>query len=131
MTKNLITLHAEVPATLTFIEAHDLIDRIERDLGDKYSAVVTIHMDPISEDNEETIRFKKIINDTIRAFTPEAEMHDFRILEHYGKRTISFDVEVPFGTNVPDDEMIKRISEAISAADSTVEISVCIDKKIY
>lgn len=129
--KNLITLHAEVPATLTFIEAHDLVDSIEHDLGDKYSAVVTIHMDPVSEDNEETLRFKKIIKDTIRTVSPEAEMHDFRIIEHSGKRTLSFDVEVPFGTDIPDDAIIKRLSDKIGEADSDVDISICIDKKIY
>ncbi len=129
--KNLITLHAEVPAELSFIEAHDLVDAIEHDLGSKYSAVVTIHMDPVQKDNEETLGYKELIGSILGTINPEAQIHDFRIIEHSGKRKISFDVEVPFGTETPDDEIRQRLADGIAKFDSTAETVVCIDKKIY
>ena len=50
--KIFITLHAEVDGYQNVMELHDMIDVIEVQVGYKYGAELTIHMDPIDTENE-------------------------------------------------------------------------------
>jgi len=129
--RNIISLHAELPADMSFVEAHETVDRIESELSDKYSATVIIHMDPVYEENADTAGYRSAVMKIIKAAEPEAEMHDFRVTERNGRRILIFDVEVPFGLKISDDELKKRITEGIAEYDSSLGTIVCIDKKIY
>jgi len=126
-----ISLHTELPADLSFTDAHETVDRIETELREKYSAVVTIHMDPVYEETPATEGVKAVINGIIHAVEPSAEMHDFRVTERSGRRVLIFDVEVPFGLDISDEELKKRITDGISRYDSSLSAIICIDKKIY
>jgi len=55
---NIISLHAEVPAEMGFMEAHELIDIIENDLKEKYASIATVHMDPVETTNETAAHYK-------------------------------------------------------------------------
>ncbi len=129
--KNIISLHAELPAGMSFIEAHETVDLIETELRDKFSASVTIHMDPIYEENTDTAGYREKVGEIIKTAEPMAEMHDFRVTERCGKRVLIFDVEVPFGLKTSDEELKKRITDGIAAYDSSLDTVICIDKKIY
>ena len=52
------SLHAEVPADADLLTAHDMIDLIEREVREKLGIELSIHMDPIMVDDEETDRFR-------------------------------------------------------------------------
>ena len=129
--RNVITFHAEVPAGLTFIQAHELVDTIENELGGKYSAEVTIHMDPVSEDDELSVRYKSHIKELLRSVDSEAAIHDFRLSEKDGRTRVSFDVEVPFGTKLEDREIKEYLEREIKKLDGNVQTVICVDKKVY
>ncbi len=44
---NVVSLHAEIPDTVSFVEAHEMADALEHELSEKFGAVVTVHMDPV------------------------------------------------------------------------------------
>ena len=46
------SIHAEVPNDADIEEAHELIDRIERDAVDELGILLVIHMDPIEMRDE-------------------------------------------------------------------------------
>src|SRR5699024_8643553 len=50
--KNMASIHAEVPNNADIEEAHELIDRIERDAARKLGMMLVIHMDPVEMQNE-------------------------------------------------------------------------------
>lgn len=129
--KYVISLHTELPADLSFTDAHETVDRIETELREKYSAIVTIHMDPVYEETPETEGFKAEVISIISSVESSAEMHDFRVTERGGRRVLIFDVEVPFGLSISDDELKQRISGKITEYDPSLSSIITIDKKIY
>ncbi|HPE16902.1 MAG TPA: cation diffusion facilitator family transporter, partial [Oscillospiraceae bacterium] len=49
--RRMVSLHVEVPVSMGFMAAHDMIDNIEIGLGHRLGCDVTIHMDPIDTDD--------------------------------------------------------------------------------
>ena len=129
--RNVVSLHAEIPATMSFTEAHDVVDALENELQKRYGAVVTIHMDPVVEDNEQSSECKRIIREVLAEISPDASMHDFRMTEKGGGKVLIFDIEVPFGLAMSDSDIEQRVTDRLHAYDSTLETVICIDKKIY
>ena len=128
--QNMISFHAEVPAEMEFMEAHEMIDTIENEMKKKYGCV-TIHMDPVLKDNEQTIMYKKLVNDVISNINENLSIHDFRMTDGNINKNLIFDVEVPFGIKESDEEIKNRIIEEIKAYDSNLNVVIEVDKKIY
>lgn len=128
--QNMISFHAEVPAEMEFMEAHEMIDIVENEMKKKYGCV-TIHMDPVLKDNEQTIMYKKLVNDVISAINENLSIHDFRMTDGNVNKNLIFDVEVPFGIKESDEEIRNRIVEGIKAYDSNLNVVISVDKKIY
>ena len=126
----MISFHAEVPAEMEFMEAHEMIDTIENEMKKKYGCV-TIHMDPVLKYNEQTIMYKKLVNDVISNINENLSIHDFRMTDGNINKNLIFDVEVPFGIKESDEEIKNRIIEEIKAYDSNLNVVIDVDKKIY
>jgi cation diffusion facilitator family transporter len=126
--RNVVSLHAEIPAKMTFVEAHEIADALENELSQKFGAVVTVHMDPVVDDTEISADCKKLIGELIADISPEASMHDFRMVEREGRNVIIFDIEVPFGLKLSDSEIEKHILDGIHSTYPELDIVICIDK---
>lgn len=126
-----ISLHAEVPSTMDFSNAHELIDTIEDDLKIKYKGIVSIHMDPIVSGDKEVDAAKDIVLGVISEIDPELSIHDFRMTKGISHENLIFDLVVPFGFRYKDIELAEMIREEVSKRDSryfaviNVERSVC------
>lgn len=125
-----MSLHVEVPADKGLIEIHDVIDDIENELRQKYHCMAVIHMDPVVLDDMVTTILKDEIIEIVKKLDEKLDIHDFRLV-HYGKkdRKISFDVSVPYGFKLKDDEIIKYIKNTICAAKYDVDLDITIDKE--
>ena len=88
------SLHAEVPAENDIIHSHDTIDLIERTVKEKLGIEISIHMDPIIND-ERTHDLKNTVNEIITDIVPEASMHDFRVVDGPTHTNLIFDVVLP------------------------------------
>lgn len=47
------TIHAEIPADINILKIHNIVDKAEREISKKLGIMLFIHMDPVSNDNEE------------------------------------------------------------------------------
>ncbi|MCL2610077.1 MAG: cation diffusion facilitator family transporter [Defluviitaleaceae bacterium] len=75
--KNMGTLHVEMPENLTIIEAHDIVDKLERDVKKILNIDLTMHIDPQTDDFLLKEIRKKIVK--YFDFLEEAvEIHDFK-----------------------------------------------------
>ena len=128
--QNMISFHAEVPAEMDFIKAHEMIDIVENEMKKKYGCV-TIHMDPVLKDTEQSLQYKKLVGDVIAGINDSISIHDFRMTDGNVNRNLIFDVEVPFGIKESDEEIKNRIIEGIKAYDSNLNVVIAVDKKIY
>ncbi len=129
--KNVVSLHAELPADLSFTAAHDIADALENELQTRFNAIVTVHMDPAEEETELSSEYRRLIGSMLHCISPDATIHDFRVTERDGKRTLLFDIEVPFGLSIQDNEIKQRITDGLREFDSALDTVICVDKKIY
>lgn len=123
-----ISLHAEVPDTTDFNEAHELIDIIEDDLKLKYKGIISIHMDPVAVDDEETVHLKKIVLEIVKGIDEALSIHDFRMTKGKSHINLIFDLVVPFGFRYSDSQVTDIISDKLIKMDSRYFAVINIDR---
>ncbi len=90
------SLHAEVPCEQDILHSHDIIDRIEQDLMEKFNIITCIHMDPVDTGNPETLRLKALTVTTLQDIDKRLTLHDFRVVNGTSHTNLIFDIVVPF-----------------------------------
>ena len=100
----MMSLHAEVPADGNFLEIHDVIDHIERELKARHHIETSIHMDPVVRD-ERTQALRDQVAAIAKGIDPRLSIHDFRITAGPIHTNILFDVVVPYGFRLSDSQV--------------------------
>lgn len=95
-TRNMASIHAEVPNDVDIETSHEIIDRIERDAHEQLGIYLVIHMDPIETKNKEVLDAKKKVEDILAALDPNVSIHDFRMVRGKEHSNLIFDLVVPF-----------------------------------
>ncbi len=121
-TKCFMTLHAEVDAKNNIIEIHDSIDEIESKVKEVFDVELTIHMDPIELDNEETNKVKTIVSQVLKRLDPSLVFHDFRIVRKLSKSTLLFDIVIPYKYHLSLEEIENYIIKEINLKEYNVII---------
>ena len=108
----MMSLHAEVPADGDFLEIHDIIDHIERELKAKHHIETSIHMDPVVRDGR-TEALRQQVADIARGIDSGLTIHDFRITAGPSHTNILFDVVAPYGFRLSDSELRSALAADI------------------
>lgn len=124
----IISFHAEVPYDVDILKAHDVIDRLERKIQEKYNCVVTIHMDPIAVSDEYTIELKEKINESLDSIDSALSLHDFRIVKGEEHQRVLFDLVVPPECKLKETDALNAVKEKISQIDKKLIPIIHIDK---
>lgn len=112
--RRMISLHAEVPAEGDIIMMHDAIDNIEGELRRRLQCDAVIHMDPIVTTDESVLKLKKEAFDVVKAIDARITMHDFRVVTGPTHTNLIFDVVVPYGFSMTDEEVINAVSTGVA-----------------
>lgn len=110
-----VSLHAEVPYSMDMLKAHDIIDIAERKVAKEMNCGISIHMDPVVNDDAEVNELKNMITEILASIDGELSMHDFRTTKGPYLTNLIFDIAVPFKYKYSDEELKQMISQAISA----------------
>ena len=111
-----VSLHAEVPGNMEIMAAHTAIDALEQRLEAHFHVEVTVHMDPVLLDDPETNRLRLLTDNIVQAIEPTLTTHDFRLTTTAeGGRNFIFDVVVPYGVPLCDEEIAHAIGEQLKA----------------
>lgn len=102
-----VSMHVEMPATLKLLEAHEIIDRLERKLQSTFQISVTLHVDPVIIGDEAVDEHRELAEKILADISGELSLHDFRVVPYKTGRKLIFDVEVPQNFPLSDRE-IKR-----------------------
>ena len=111
--RKIISFHAEVPADINIGKAHDVIDRIEQDIFEKYNCITTIHMDPIVVDDEEINSMKKTTEEIVKSINKEFSIHDFRLTDGGERINLIFDLVIPREGEFDKEQIRKEVQEKI------------------
>lgn len=126
--KIIVSLHAEVPSSGNILELHDVIDNIEKNLKSKFKCEAVIHMDPIVIDDERTNEMRRKVASVLSDIDESISMHDFRMTDGHTHTNLIFDIAVPFGFKLSDNELIELIEKKIHEIDSSYFAVINVDK---
>ncbi len=107
------SLHAEVPADADLLTAHDMIDLIEREVREKLGIELSIHMDPIMVDDEETDRFRALVTETVKEIESDATIHDFRVVDGPTHTNLIFDVVLPYKSKLSEEQFRAEVEKRV------------------
>jgi len=114
--RRMISLHAEVPATGDILALHDTIDVIEKRLQRELNCSAVIHMDPVMNDDAETIRCHELMAHILAGIDKDLTLHDFRIVKGPTHTNLIFDLVVPYHMSCTvgelKDEIERRLQQA-------------------
>jgi cation diffusion facilitator family transporter len=108
-TKYFISLHAEINENMSMLDAHDVIDEIEREIKHKFHIDITIHMDPVAVGDPLTDQLKAEVKAELAKISPDLKFHDFRIVRGPTHTNIIFDVLLPYDEKVTQDVIMKSL----------------------
>ena len=126
--RRLCSFHAEVPQDADILDAHDVIDHIEREIKEKFGIETTVHMDPIATADEKVNQLRRQVADLARVVEPEMTIHDFRVVRGPTHTNVIFDAVVPHKCRLTDEEVLQRLRRAVSALDPTYQAVIQIDR---
>jgi len=123
-----ISLHAEVPSDGNFVDIHDTIDNIERDIMRETGCLATIHMDPVDVRDELTKLMKAKVGEIISGIDEKISFHDFRMVSGPTHTNVIFDIVVPYNYKYSDEEIVTVIAEKIHESDERFFAVIDVDK---
>lgn len=127
------SLHAEVPSDISIMELHDVIDKAEKEIGERMNVYLSIHMDPIKTDSPEIEQLKEEVFGKIKEIKGILSMHDFRVVGNCEEKTLIFDVVLDkacFKEN-KEKELQAQIQEAVYGINSSYRSIVTFDREFH
>ncbi len=122
------TAHAEVDARGNVLELHELIDRIELEVGREMGMLLTIHMDPVELDNPKVRRAKDAISNILAELPVKTVFHDFRMVPGEKRNNLIFDIVVPLEIGeAKEHELLDTICRRAKEADPTYACVIQVD----
>ena len=125
----MISLHAEVPGNMNIYVLHDVIDLIEFEIKHKYNCDAVIHMDPIATDDEQVMSLRKEVEEIVNLYDSQLTMHDFRMVVGPTHTNLIFDVVVPQGYKIKDEEISFELAKRINQKWSNYFAVIKVEKR--
>ncbi len=122
------SFHAEVDGNENIYELHDVIDNVEKRIGNELNIICTIHLDPITTDDETVNTLKEMVSEATKTFGDGIGMHDFRVVIGVTHTNLIFDLEVPFEMNIKNDELTHQIEALIQKSRPDCFCVITIDR---
>ena len=122
------SLHIEVDGATDIFRSHDMIDNIEKRLGDELGIRATIHMDPIVTDDEEVSATRAQVASAIREMDPSWDIHDFRFVRGETHTNLIFDLVIPFECKLSLSDIPALVEQRIKTVNPTYCTVITIDR---
>lgn len=110
-TKIYMSIHVEVNSDVDVVTSHELVDKIETDIKEKYQIELVIHMDPIDPDNEETILMLEKVQNALHVISKDLSLHDFRLVKEKKIKKAIFEIVIPFDFKMSKEAILKELNE--------------------
>jgi len=125
---SMATIHAEVPNDMDMETAHELIDRIEREITKKTGIFLVIHTDPIEVNDEIVLEYKAEVFSILEGIDPKISAHDFRMVDGEHQINLIFDLVVPYSYDENRQKrLLSEVMEAVKKHDSKCECVITVE----
>lgn len=121
------TVHAEMDASETPLEAHDQLDHIEQEALRRLGIHLVIHYDPIERKDWE--QYRTLAEQALREIAPEASIHDLRVVTYHCQETLTFDIALPYDLPMDDSEIAEAMQQHLTASGCPIPIKINVDRQ--
>lgn len=123
------TIDAEIPYDLTLVEAHNLVDRIERHVREDLGIQLVIHMDPFNDKDERYLEVKRIVGEMVEEMDHVLSFHDFRYTGRSEKELLILEIVVDskHTTENEREEIRKTLEAKLKDRFRTAKILITVD----
>ena len=108
-----VSMHVEMPANLKLLEAHEIIDGLERKLQSTFQISATLHVDPVVIGDKNFDEHKELAEKILAEIDTRLSLHDFRVVPYKTGRKLIFDVVVPWNFLMTDRELRKNFQRRL------------------
>lgn len=126
--RRMMSVHAEVSAQADVMEVHDIIDHIERELGERFQIEAVIHMDPVQIGNPQVEQLRALAVRLAKEIHPKLSIHDFRITSGPLYTNLIFDLVVPYDVSLPPEQVKDTLTQALQEQDASYHAVIHIDR---
>lgn len=123
-----VTAHAEVSSETDIMVSHDLLDVIEQDMKEQTGFIVTLHMDPLVENDETISAARSMVNEIVSSIDERLSFHDFRLVSGPHHTNLIFDIVIPFSVKIDAGFIINTINEKLQGRDREYHAVITIDR---
>lgn len=123
-----VTVHAEVPDTMGITEAHEVADIVEREFKEELNIDLTVHIDPLNINDEETKNIKNKVEEILKKFDQDISIHDFRVVTAQKHTNAIFDIVIPYEKNYNRYELLGVLEEGFKDEDKKYYFVFNIDR---
>ncbi len=124
-----LSVHVEVDGRADLFKSHDMIDNIEVGIMKKFGIMATIHMDPISPEDEFVLSLKEYTANAVKNIDERLSIHDFRVVHGDTHTNLIFDVTKPYSVKMKDEEIVGAVSEKIKELNKNYFAVVQVDRE--
>ncbi|MDD6967623.1 MAG: cation diffusion facilitator family transporter [Firmicutes bacterium] len=122
------TVHAEMSAGESPLDAHDQLDHIEQEAMHNFGIHLVIHYDPIAE-TEDWAALRAMADTCAREVEPAASIHDLRIVDDQGQKKLTFDLAVPYSLPRTDNALAESVAAALKERGCPLPVVIHIDRQ--
>ena len=129
---SMASIHAEISSEQGIVEAHELIDAIEREANRRLGIFLVIHTDPVDLNSKVTKRVRAKVAAILQELDERLSIHDFRIVEEKTVTKLIFDMAVPFEFDEEREETIKKtLEESLQKENPGYRCVITYDKSFF
>lgn len=121
------TVHAEMNAGESPLDAHDQLDHIEQEALRRLGIHLVIHYDPIAE-NEDWNACRALVEQCAAGLSPDASIHDLRIVDYQEQKKLTFDLAVPYSLPLSDETLARKLTGALKDKGCSLPVEIQIDR---
>ncbi len=122
-----IALHVEIPDNIDIVTAHEISDKIEKEIGKKYKGHVIVHIDPVNTSHPMYHKVVDYLRKELGSKYPFFETaHDIRFVGDDKFFNIVFDINIPQDKSYSTllNEVRNEIKKRFGANDVSINIDL-------
>ena len=123
--------HVEMDYREDVLDAHELIDEMEREVRKTLGVELVIHYDPIVTDDEELTSIHTQIAEILQKVDPNLAVHDFRMVRGSRHTNVIFDLVVPFSMENRKEELRRLIERELQTDGKAYHAIITFDMQAF
>jgi len=122
--RTIASIHAEILDTVNIVDAHMIIDDLERRISEELNINIVIHIDPITTDTEKIAQMEQFISEAVKEVNEAFSVQNMRMTIGHCIVNVIFEVMVPSSLVEEDETIRKKIINKLKEKDPKVNVIV-------